>query len=96
MLEARDILVRPIITERSMADSEEGKYTFVVDRRANKYQIKDAVESIFGVKVVRVNTMRMLGKRRRMGMHFGRRPSWKKAIVQLAPGDDLDFFEGMM
>ncbi|MFP4200814.1 MAG: 50S ribosomal protein L23 [Bacillota bacterium] len=96
MAEARDILVRPIITERSMADSEEGKYTFVVDRRANKYQIRDAVESIFGVKVTRVNTMRMLGKRRRMGIHIGRKPDWKKAIVQLAPGQELDFFEGMM
>lgn len=96
MAEARDVLIRPIITERSMADSEEGKYTFVVDRRANKYHIRDAVESIFGVKVTRVNTMRMLGKRRRMGIHIGRKPAWKKAIVQLAPGQELDFFEGMM
>lgn len=96
MVEARDVLIRPIITERSMADSEEGKYTFVVDRRANKYQIRDAVEGVFGVKVTRVNTMRMLGKRRRMGIHIGRKPSWKKAIVQLAPGQELDFFEGMM
>ncbi len=96
MADPRDILVRPIITERSMADSEEGKYTFVVDRRANKYQIRNAVETIFGVKVTRVNTMRMLGKRRRMGMRVGRRPNWKKAIVQLAPGEALDFFEGMM
>ncbi|MFO7941687.1 MAG: 50S ribosomal protein L23 [Bacillota bacterium] len=96
MVEARDVLIRPIITERSMADSEEGKYTFVVDRRANKYQIRAAVEGVFGVKVTRVNTMRMLGKRRRMGIHIGRKPSWKKAIVQLAPGQELDFFEGMM
>ncbi len=96
MADSRDILVRPVITERSMADSEMGKYTFVVDRRANKYQIRNAIEEIFGVRVLRVNTMRMLGKRRRMGMHVGRRPNWKKAIVQLAPGQELDFFEGMM
>ncbi len=96
MADSRDILVRPVITERSMADSEMGKYTFVVDRRANKYQIRNAVEEVFGVRVLRVNTMRMLGKRRRMGMHVGRRPNWKKAIVQLAPGQELDFFEGMM
>ena len=96
MADSRDILVRPIITERSMADSEMGKYTFVVDRRANKYQIRNAVEEIFGVRVLRVNTMRMLGKRRRMGRNIGRRPNWKKAIVQLAPGQELDFFEGMM
>ncbi len=96
MADPRDIIVRPLISERSMLDIEQGKYTFVVHRRANKFQIRQAIEELFGVKVEKVNTMRMLGKMRRMGAFQGRRPNWKKAIVKLAPGQEIDVFEGMM
>ncbi|MFO8059546.1 MAG: 50S ribosomal protein L23 [Bacillota bacterium] len=96
MADARDVIIRPVVSERSMLDVEERKYTFVVDRRANKFQIRQAIEELFGVEVEKVNTMRMLGKMRRMGLSLGRRPSWKKAIVKLAPGSEIDFFEGMM
>ena len=96
MADPRDIIVRPLISERSMLDIEQRKYTFVVDRRANKFQIRQAIEELFGVKVEKVNTMRMLGKMRRMGAFQGRRPNWKKAIVKLAPGQEIDVFEGMM
>ncbi len=91
-----DIIVKPIITERSMEDMNENKYTFVVDKRANKTEIKKAVETIFGVKVEKVNTMNMLGKMKRQGIHSGRRPSWKKAIVKLTDDSKkIEFFEGM-
>lgn len=96
MPDSRDIVREPIVTEKSMLAATEGKYTFRVDPQANKHQIRQAVEDIFDVTVEKVNTMRMLGKVRRMGMSEGRRPSWKKAIIQLAPGDEIDFFEGMM
>lgn len=91
-----DIIVKPIITERSMEDMALGKYTFAVDRKANKSEIKRAIESIFGVKVEKVNTMNMLGKIKRQGVHSGRRASWKKAIVKLtAESKKIEFFEGM-
>ncbi len=96
MPDSRDIIKEPVVTEKSMLAAAEGKYTFRVDPQANKHQISQAIEDIFDVTVAKVNTMRMLGKVRRMGMNEGRRPSWKKAIVQLAPGDEIDFFEGMM
>ncbi len=91
-----DIIIRPIITEKSMEDMAYGKYTFVVDKRVNKSEVKKAIESIFGVKVEKVNTMNMLGKVKRQGMHSGRRPSWKKAIVKLTDDSKrIEFFEGM-
>ncbi len=96
MFEARDIIIRPVVTERSMMDAAEGKYTFVVDPRANKHQIREAIRTIFNVEVLKVNTMRMRGKQRRMGINVGRRPNWKKAIVKLAEGEELDIFEGLM
>ena len=92
---ARDIIIRPIVTEKSNAAMARSTYTFVVDERANKSQIKDAVEEVFKVKVKAVNTMRMLGKVRRMGIHSGRKPNWKKAIVTLEEGQKIQFFEGM-
>jgi len=92
----RDIIIRPVITERSMQDMAAGKYTFAVDPRANKHQIKQAIQQIFEVDVVRVNTMQMLGKRRRMGAFSGRRPSWKKAVVTLKEGQTIAFFEGLV
>jgi len=91
-----DIIIKPIITEKSMEDMEERKYTFVVDKHANKSEIKKAVENIFGVKVEKVNTMNMLGKEKRQGNTKGRRPSWKKAIVKLTEDSkSIEFFEGM-
>lgn len=91
-----DIIIKPIITEESMNDMAYKKYTFKVDKRANKSEIKKAIEKIFDVKVEKVNTMNMLGKEKRMGVHVGRRPSWKKAIVTLTEDSKaIEFFEGM-
>lgn len=91
-----DIIIRPIITERSMTDMEENKYTFVVAKKANKREIKTAIEDIFDVKVKNVNTMNMRGKLKRQGATSGRRPSWKKAIVTLTDDSkSIEFFEGM-
>jgi large subunit ribosomal protein L23 len=96
MRNPHDIIIKPIITEESMNDMAYGKYTFKVDRRANKSEIKRAVENIFDVKVENINTMNMLGKEKRMGINVGRRPSWKKAIVTLTEDSNrIEFFEGM-
>jgi len=92
---ARDIIIRPVITEKTNAAMGEGRYTFVVAEDANKVQIRQAIEEIFKVRVKKVNTMRVLGKVRRMGIHEGRKPSWKKAIVTLEKGQKIQFFEGM-
>ena len=92
-MEARDILLRPLVTERSTEMKEEGKYVFAVDKRANKIQVAQAVAEIFNVKVVSVNTMNVMGKKKRVGRSVGRRPSYKKAIVKLAPGETIQFFE---
>lgn len=91
-MEARDIILRPVITERTTAHMAEGKYTFVVDKRANKIQIAQAVEEIFKVKVAQVNTMNLHGKPKRMGRTQGHRPSQKRAIVKLAAGESIEFF----
>lgn len=93
-MEARDILVRPIVTEKSTALMEQGKYTFRVPLAATKIQIRQAVEQIFKVKVQAVNTMRYEGKLKRMGRTQGRRSDWKKAIVTLKPGEAIELFEG--
>ncbi len=94
-MDPRDVIIRPVITEKTTKLMEEGKYTFVVNPRATKTDIRWAVEEIFGVKVAKVNTMRVLGKVRRMGRFEGRRPSWKKAIVTLEPGQRIEVFEGL-
>jgi len=94
-MDARDIILKPVISEKSMKLMAEGKYTFRVHPKANRTQIKQAVEEIFGVKVVSVNTMRMPGKLRRFGRFQGRRSDWKKAIVQLKEGDSIKIFEGL-
>ena len=83
MKNPRDIILKPLVTEKSTAQMEEKKYSFVVDKKANKIQIKNAVEEIFDVKVRDVNTLSVKGKPRRMGVHRGYRPGWKKAIVTL-------------
>jgi len=91
----RDVLKRPIITEKATALMEQGKYVFEVDRNANKTQIKQAVEEIFDVKVTKVNTMRQIGKIRRQGRTQGRTREIKKAIVTLAEGQSIPIFEGL-
>ncbi len=93
-MEARDILKRPIVTEKSTDLMAENKYTFEVDLRASKLQIKAAVEEIFEVKVQQVNTSRVKGKLRRMGRHEGYTSEWKKAVVTLQPGHSIEVFGG--
>ena len=93
-MEARDILVRPLITERTTQLMAEGKYVFVVAKAANKIEIAKAVSEIFKVKVAKVNTVNVLGKKKRMGRTQGKRPDYKRAIVKLAPGETIGFFEG--
>ena len=93
-MEARGILIRPIVTEKSTALMEQGKYTFRVPLAATKIQIRQAVEQIFKVKVQAVNTMRYEGKLKRMGRTQGRRSDWKKAVVTLKPGEAIELFEG--
>jgi large subunit ribosomal protein L23 len=94
MKNPRDIIKRPVITERTSDFIESLKYVFEVDLRANKTEIKLAIEAIFGVKVAKVNTLRMPAKPRRYGRHSGYTSEWKKAIVQLAEGSKpLEFFE---
>lgn len=82
-MKPEDIIIKPIITEKSNAGLEEGKYTFQVAKKATKVQIANAVETIFNVKVLNVNTMTVKGKEKRVGVHTGRRPDWKKAIVTI-------------
>ena len=98
MKTAYDIIVKPIITEQSMEETAEKKYVFQVAIDANKIEIKKAVEEAFGVKVEKVNTIRMDGKAKRQGAApQGHRPNWKKAVVKLtADSKTIEFFEGMV
>ncbi len=92
---ARDIIIRPLMTEKSMRQKEElNTVTFRVRPDANKIEIRSAVETIFNVKVADVRTASFQGKLKRMGRHQGRRPDWKKAIVTLAPGHKIELVEG--
>jgi large subunit ribosomal protein L23 len=91
----RDIIIRPLMTEKSMRLKEEqNSVTFRVRPDANKIEIRSAVETIFNVKVATVRTASFEGKLKRMGRHQGRRPDWKKAIVTLAPGHKIELVEG--
>ncbi len=93
-MNARDVIKSPVITEHSADLMMDKKYTFEVDPRANKTEVKAAVESAFNVKVIKVNTMNIKGKLKRMGQHAGYRSDRKKAIVQLSEDSkELDFFE---
>lgn len=95
-MNAYDIIRKPVITEKSMSEMADKKYTFIVDINANKTEIKDAVEEIFKVKVDKVNTIRTMGKIKRQGRFEGRRPSYKKAIVKLTQDSKgIEFFEGL-
>ena len=98
MKNAYDVIIKPVITEQSMEDTESKKYVFQVATDATKIDIKRAVEEIFGVNVEKVNTIRMEGKKKRQGSYpAGRRASWKKAMVKLtADSKTIEFFEGMV
>ena len=89
-----EVLRRPIITEKGTLMAEHNQYAFEVAMDANKMMVKEAVEKRFGVNVLRVNVMRMPGKTRRFGRRVSTTPSWKKAIVTLAPGQTIEVFEG--
>ncbi len=91
-----DVIDRPIVTEKSAIARETSNVaTFRVDPKATKHDIRRAVEQLFSVKVQRVRTMQQQGKKKRVGKFIGRRPTWKKAIVELAPGQTIEFFEGV-
>ena len=90
----RDLLIKPVVSEKSYGLLDEGKYTFVVAPDANKTQIKQAVEEVFRVKVTGVNTLNRQGKRRRTRFGWGKRVDTKRAIVTLAEGDRIDIFGG--
>ena len=95
-LTSHDIIRKPVITEKSMAAMAEKKYTFIVHMSANKVQIKKAIEEVFGVKVEKVQTIRTMGKTKRMCVHVGKRADQKKAIITLAQDSKgIEFFEGM-
>jgi large subunit ribosomal protein L23 len=93
-LTAHDILIRPIMTEKSNTLMADNKYTFEVHKSANKIQIRQAVEQVFKVKVLSVNTMNVPPKPKRMGAFVGKTRSWKKAIVALSAGQRIEAFEG--
>ncbi|MDI6901244.1 MAG: 50S ribosomal protein L23 [Anaerosomatales bacterium] len=94
-MDARSIIIRPVVSEKSYGQMELNRYTFEVDKRASKPAIAQAVEEIFGVRVAKVNTMNVPGKPRRLRYNKGFTRSWKKAIVTLAEGDTIDLFEGV-
>ena len=97
MKTAQDIIIAPVITEKSMSGIADKKYTFKVAKDANKIEIAEAVETIFKVKVAKVNTISVRGKMRRMGRYEGKTAAWKKAIVTLkADSKPIEFFDGLM
>src|SRR5947199_7656203 len=93
-MDARQVLLEPVVSEKSYALMADGKYTFRVDPRAHKTQIASAVERMFDVKVVGIRTAAVHSKPKRRGVHRGKTRAWKKAVVQLGPGDRIEFFEG--
>jgi large subunit ribosomal protein L23 len=95
MKDIYEVIKKPLITEKAnILKEKENKVAFVVDRGANKAEIKEAVERLLKVKVSKVHVSNMKGKPRRLGRTSGKRPDWKKAVVTLRPGDRIDFFEG--
>ena len=93
-MDARQVIIEPVVSEKSYALMTAGKYTFRVDDRAHKTQIASAVEEIFDVRVAAVRTATVRAKPKRRGLHGGRTRSWKKAVVELAGGDRIELFEG--
>ncbi len=92
---AREIIIKPVVTEKSVDLMQENKYCFKVAKDANKIEIKNAIEEIFKVTVVNVNTVNVHGKMKRMGRTQGVTASWKKAVVTLREGDSIEVFEGL-
>ena len=92
MNSAYEVIIRPIVTERSFDLMEQGKYTFEVARKAPKEEIADAIEKLFGVHVAKVNTMWVKAKNKRVRYQTGKTRTWKKAVVTLAPGEQIEVF----
>jgi len=96
VMDLYQVIKRPLITEKGTRQKEQSnQLVFEVDRRANKILVRNAIENIFKVEVVSVRMMNVKGKERRVGRNVGRRADWKKAIVRLAPGENIEFFEGV-
>ncbi|MCR4403405.1 MAG: 50S ribosomal protein L23 [Firmicutes bacterium] len=95
MKSPRDVIKRPLVTEKSTRQLEENKYAFMVDVRATKTEIREAIEEIFKVKVKEVNTLRVPGKTKRMGRFEGKTPEYKKAVVTLEKDNKIPLFEGV-
>ncbi len=93
-MHASQVILAPILSEKSYAGTTRGSYTFRVHSNAHKTQIRQAVEELFGVKVQRVNVIKVQAKPKRRGVFKGARPAWKKAVVQLRAGDTIEIFEG--
>ena len=94
-MNVNEVLIKPLITEKNTMLGAEGKYTFKIDRRANKTQVKEAVEAIFKVEVTAVNTISVPPKSRRVGRTIGKTQAWKKAVVTLRAGQRIEIFEGV-
>lgn len=95
MRDPQQVIRRPVVTEKGTALKEQNKYCFEVDRRANKIEVKRAVEVLFNVKVAAVHTVAMRGRVKRVGRFAGRTADWKKAVVTLKEGHTIEFFEGV-
>ncbi len=96
MIDSYQVLKRPLVTEKGTKQKEQSnQIAFEVDRRANKILVRNAVENIFKVKVLGVKVINVKGKERRIGRNVGKKPDWKKAIVRIAPGETIEFFEGV-
>jgi large subunit ribosomal protein L23 len=97
MRSPHDVIIRPLVTEKAVnLAQEQNKYTFYVNRKANKIEIKHAVEELFNVKVLAVNTMNVSGKKKRVGRHVGMTPMRKKAVVTVRPDDKINIFEELL
>ena len=94
-LHPNEVLLAPVVTEKAYAQIDNRKYSFHVHPDAHKTQVRQAVEELFNVKVLRVNVSKVQPKPKRRGALRGRKPGWKKAIVQLRPGDSIEIFEGV-
>ncbi|NOQ96282.1 MAG: 50S ribosomal protein L23 [Desulfobacterales bacterium] len=96
MIDPYQVLKRPLVTEKGTKQKEQSnQIAFEVDRRANKILVRNAVENIFKVRVLGVKVINVKGKERRIGRNVGKKPDWKKAIVRIAPGETIEFFEGV-
>jgi large subunit ribosomal protein L23 len=91
--DARDVILAPVVSEKSYSLIDEGRYTFLVHPSSNKTEIKEAVQTIFGVKVTSVNTLNRKGKKKRFGLRYGQRKDTKRAVVTLAAGETIDIFD---